>query len=116
MLLPKSLPFFLPEQIRVSAGIEHQQLQFVALLFPYQQPVGLYVTLPLALAVAVEHVWTISLRQASVAFEQLDDGTKLVHRIATFDATFQVFLELVGGGNLVCHQMPIFLKNSSLLS
>ena len=64
----------------------------------------------------MEHVGAIDFGQSSVAFEQLDDGAEFVHRIATLDTTLQVLLELVGGGNLVSHQMPIFLKNSSLFS
>ena len=49
------------------------------------------------MAVAVEHVWPVNFGQSSVAFKQLDDGTKLIHRIATLDATLQVLLKLVGG-------------------
>ncbi len=110
------LPPVLAKQVGVSTGVKHQKFQLVALLLPNQQPVGLDMTLPLALAVAVEHVGAIDFGQSSVAFEQLDDGAEFVHRIATFDTTLQVFLELVGSGNLVSHQMPIFLKNSSLFS
>ena len=110
------LPPVLAEQVGVCAGVKHQKFQFVALLLPNQQPVGLDMTLPLALSVTVEHVWAIDFGQSSVAFEQLDDGAEFIHRIATLDTTLQVLLELVGGGNLVSHQMPIFLKNSSLFS
>ena len=106
----------LPKEVGVSAGVKHQKLQLVTYLLPNQQPVGLDVALPLALTVAVEHVWPVNFGQSPVAFEQLDDGTKLVHRIATLDATLQVLLKLVGSGDLVCHQIPILLKNSSLLA
>ena len=109
-------PILFVEQVRVSAGVEHQQFQFVSFLLPYQQPVGLDVALPLALAVSKELMGMIDFGQAPVAFEQLDDGAEFIHRIATLDAALQILLELVGGGNLVSHQMPIFLKNSSLLS
>lgn len=98
------------------ASVQHQQLQFVIYTLPYQQPVGLDMAFPLAFAVAVEYMWPINIGQLSVAFKQLDDGSKLVHRIAPLDATLQVLLKLVSGGNLVCHQIPILLKNSSLLA
>ena len=68
---------FLTEKVGVGAGVEHKQFQFVTYLLPYQQPVGLDVALPLALAVAVEHVWPVNFGQSSVAFKQLDDGATL---------------------------------------
>ena len=54
--LKLSLLVFLTEQVGMCASVKHQQLQFVAYLLPYQQPVGTYMAFPLALAVAVEHV------------------------------------------------------------
>ena len=71
------LSFLLPEQVGVGAGVQHKQFQFVAYLLPYQQPVGWDAALSLALAVAVEHVWSVNVGQSSVAFKQLDDGTTL---------------------------------------
>ena len=67
----------LPKEVGVSAGVKHQKLQLVTYLLPNQQPVGLDVALPLALTVAVEHVWPVNFGQSPVAFEQLDDGTTL---------------------------------------
>ena len=45
------LSFYLPENVCVRAGIQHQQHQFFIVLFPDQQPVGLNVAFPFAFVV-----------------------------------------------------------------
>ena len=44
-----------------------------------------------------------------------NDLTELVHGVASLDTAFQILLELMSSIDFV-HQIPIFLKNSSLLS
>ena len=99
----------------MSTRIEHQQFQHIVILFPYQQPVWLDVTLPLTFTTAMKHMGTILGREFPVTFQQFDDLTKIIHGVTTLDAAIQILLKLMSGINLV-HQIPIFLKNSSLLS
>lgn len=73
-------------------------------------------TFPLSLAVTTQKMRTVNFGQTSITFEQLDDSAKLIHRITTLNTAFQILFKLMRSGNLVCHQIPIFLKNSSLLA
>ena len=100
----------------MSAGVEHQKLKLITGLFPYQQPVWFYMAFPLPFAVAMKDMGMIAFRKSSVRFEQLDDSAELIHWTTPLNATFEVAFKLVGGRNLISHQIPIFLKNSSLLS
>ena len=51
--------FLFLEQVGMCAGVEHQQFQLVIMLFPDQQPVGQYMTFPLAFAVAMKNMGAI---------------------------------------------------------
>ena len=44
------------KHVRMGAGVEHQQFQLVIMLVPNQQSVGLYVTFPLAFAIAMKNM------------------------------------------------------------
>ena len=46
----------LTEQIGMRACIEHHKDEFAVVLFPDEQPIGLYVALPLALSIAMQLV------------------------------------------------------------
>jgi len=63
----------------------------------------------------MKHVGAVFSREFSITFQQFDDLTKIIHGVTTLDAAVQILLKLMGGINLV-HQIPIFLKKSSLLS
>ena len=54
------------KQIRMRAGIEQQQCQFVVVLLPKHQPVWLNVALPYPCISAREDMWLIFLRKAAL--------------------------------------------------
>ena len=64
------LSFLLPEQVGMCTCVEHDENEFRVVLHPDEQPVGLYVALPLPLAVAMKLVRLIFRGQAAVTLKQ----------------------------------------------
>ena len=54
------------EQIRVSTRIDKYQLQLPVILFPYQEPVGIDVTLPATFVFPLQFMWALLLGEFSL--------------------------------------------------
>ena len=94
MIAQMVLSFRLTKQICVRPCIQHEQGQFSIILFPYQQPVRLYMAFPLPISVAMKCVRLETRGNFAVGHQFVYNLFELIHRQPTLLASFEVFFKL----------------------
>lgn len=84
------------EQIGMRARIEHDENKLLVVLLPDEEPIGLDVAFPLALAVAVEHMRKVLGWQHAIIREDADSRTQQLHVVAATFAKFHLTFEFAG--------------------
>ena len=90
-------PFKL-EQVRVAASAD--KVQIVPCNFVDQQPVRLYVTLPVLRPIASKRVIFVAWRQGSAAFQEQDQFAELAGVLAALPREFHIAAKLFPGMRL----------------
>ena len=73
----------------MGAGIYHQKYEFVVILIPYQQPIRLDMTFPIAFVLAVENVRAIFFGQSAFFHKDAEDFCQQLFIVPAFKATLQ---------------------------
>ena len=89
------------EQIRVSTRINEYQLQLSVVLFPYQEPVRIDVTLPATLVFPLQFMGTVLLGECSLLLQDVKHRREVLNVQTTTGTEFQRASELAGIDYLV---------------
>ena len=111
-----SLSSVLTKEVRMSAGIGHQQYQFAVVLVPNEEPVRSDMTLPIAFVLAVKNVRTVFLRQTTFCSEYIEYIGQQLLVVAPLEATFERPFEFTGVAQRVLHALHCLIRSSTLLA
>ena len=81
--------YFDLEQIRVTTRIDKYQLQLSVILFPYQEPVWIDVTLPAALVFPLQLMRTVLLGEFSLLLQDIKYRREVLNVQTTTGTEFQ---------------------------
>lgn len=91
------------KQIRVCAGVDEYKNKFFVVLLPYQQPVGLQMTLHASLITAMQRMWLILWRKCSCLCEYGYGLDENIFIKSTFNTPLERTSERAFRLNLIFH-------------
>ena len=111
-----SLSSVLTKEVRMSAGIGHQQYQFAVILVPDEEPVRSDMTLPIAIVLPMRDVRVILLWQTAFCRKDVEYIGQQLLIVASFEATFKRPFEFTGVAQRVLYALHCLIRSSTLLA
>ncbi len=88
-----------PEKIGMGTRINKQKHEFIIILTPNQQPVGLDVALPFTLAIPMQFMRAVMRRQNTIIRQTFKNFLQFFHRKSSLNTALQALLKLIGNYN-----------------